>query len=104
MALTTSEVLWITYLLQELQVSLTQNAVLLCDNQSTEALASNPKFHSRTKHIKLDLHFVREYIEKKQLIVHHVSSSDQLADVFTKPPPFDHFSFLHCKINVFPGP
>ncbi len=62
LALTTSEVLWLTYLLQELQISLTNTSVLLCDNQSAEALANNPKFHSRTKHIELDLHLVFERV------------------------------------------
>ena len=62
LALATSEVLWLFYLLKELKVSLDHTHVLLCDNQSAKALASNPKFHSRTKHIKLDLHFVCEHI------------------------------------------
>lgn len=45
LALTTSEMLWITYLLKELQVQLQQTLILKCDNKSAEALASNPKYH-----------------------------------------------------------
>ena len=104
LALTTSEILWITYLLQDLKVSLTHTQVLLCDNKSVEALASNPKFYSRTKPIELNLHFVREHIAQQQLIVHHVSGSNQLVDILTKPLSFDQFAFLHSKLNVFPRP
>ena len=62
LALAASEVLWISYLLKELKMPLLQVPVLHCDNKSAEALASNPKYHSRTKHIELDLHFVRDHI------------------------------------------
>ena len=67
LALAAAEVLWITYLLKELKVSLQQTPILQCDNKSAEVLASNPKYHSRTKHIELDLHFIREHIAKKEL-------------------------------------
>lgn len=62
LALTTSEVLWLTHLLHKLKVLLSHTPILLCDNQIAEALASNPKFHYCTKHIELYLHFVRERI------------------------------------------
>ena len=102
MALATSEVLWITYLLKKLKVSLPKPLVLYCDNSSAEALASNPKYHSRTKHIELDLHFFREHIANKDLFIEHVSSSDKLADVLTKPLSFDHFAYMQTKVNVCP--
>ncbi|KAK9217237.1 hypothetical protein WN943_005862 [Citrus x changshan-huyou] len=100
LALATSEILWITYLLKELKVSLTKSPVLYCNNKSAEALASNPKYHSRTKHIELDLHFVREHIANKELRIEHVSSSDQLADVLTKPLGSDHFAYMRTKLNL----
>ncbi|KAH9667511.1 retrovirus-related pol polyprotein from transposon RE1 [Citrus sinensis] len=102
LASATSEILWLTYLLQELRIQPTQSPVLYCDNQSAEALASNPKYHSRTKHIELDLHFIREHIAQKQLIVSHVSSSKELADILTKPLSFDQFAYLRTKLNVLP--
>ena len=76
LALVTSEVLWITYLLEELKVSLHKPPVLHCDNNNAEALASNPKYHSRTKHIELDLQFVREHIANNELFIEHVSIFD----------------------------
>lgn len=76
--------------------------MLYCDNKSVEALASNPKYHTRTKHIELGLHFVKEHIPQKELIVEHISNFNQLADILTKPLGFDHFAFLRDKINVCP--
>ena len=76
LALTTSEVLWIIYLLKELKVQVDTSPLLYCDNKSAEALASNLKYHTRTKHIELDLHFIREHVAKKELTIQHVSSSD----------------------------
>ncbi|KAH9682619.1 retrovirus-related pol polyprotein from transposon RE1 [Citrus sinensis] len=100
LAMATSEVLWITYLFQELNISFDQIPLLHCDNKSAEALASNPKYHARTKHIELDLHFLREHIAQQQLSVTYVPSSDQLADVLTKPLCFDQFAYLRSKLNV----
>ena len=104
LTLTTSEILWITYLLKELKVSFNKPHILDCDNKSAEALANNPKYHSITKHIELDLHFIREYTANKEQIIEHVSSSNQLAEVLTKRLSFDHFAYMRTKLNVCSRP
>ncbi|KAH9727210.1 retrovirus-related pol polyprotein from transposon RE1 [Citrus sinensis] len=104
LALAVSEVLWISYVLKELKMPPLQVPVLHCDNKSAEALASNPKYHSRTKHIELDLHFVRDHIAQNKVHVSHVPSCDQVADVLTKPLAFDQFNYLRSKLNVIPRP
>ncbi|XP_052289967.1 secreted RxLR effector protein 161-like [Citrus sinensis] len=104
LALAVSEVLWISYVLKELKMPPLQVPVLHCDNKSAEALASNPKYHSCTKHIELDLHFVRDHIAHNEVHVSHVPSCDQVADVLTKPLAFDQFNYLRSKLNVIPRP
>ena len=99
LALATSQTLWITYLLKELKVS-----IIHCDNKSAEALANNPKYHSGTKHIELDLHFIRDYIAQKELWINHVPSYDQVADTFTKLLVIDQLNYLKSKLNVLPRP
>jgi hypothetical protein len=55
---------------------------LWCDNVSTLALASNPVFHARTKHIAVDYHFIREKVLNGDILVKFISTLDQVADIF----------------------
>ena len=66
-------------MLTELQVSFIA-PVIFCDNQSAVSIAHNPVFHSRTKHMEIDVFFVREKILAKQLTIVHVPALDQWAD------------------------
>ena len=59
--------------------------MLWCDNIGAIYMSSNPIFNALTKHIKLDYHFVREQVAYGNIHIQHLSSKDQVADVFTKP-------------------
>lgn len=61
----TAEIMWIESLLSELKVKTSSKATIWCDNLSATLLAANPVLHSRTKHMKLDLYFVRISLENK---------------------------------------
>jgi hypothetical protein len=58
--------------------------ILWCDNLGATFLAANPIYHTGTKHIELDVHFIRELVTSKKLTVQFLCSSNQLADVPTK--------------------
>jgi hypothetical protein len=58
---------------------------LFCDNMSAINISKNPVQHSRTKHIDIRHHFIRELVENKCIVLEHVGTNDQLADLFTKP-------------------
>ena len=83
LAQTSTELTWIRTLLIELHVSF-QTPMIYCDNQSAVSIAHNPVFHSRTKHMEIDVFFVREQVLAKQLLVVHLPALDQWADVLTK--------------------
>ena len=100
LALAASEVLWIKSLLTELGVSLISTPVIWCDNQSAAALTSNPKFHARTKHIELDVHFLREKVANQSLQVSYIPSSDNTADILTKALAHKPFHYLCSKLNL----
>lgn len=101
MANTTADLLWIQSLLRELQVPFL-TPTLLCDNLSAVSLSHNPILHSKTKHIELDIHFVREKVLSKQLNILHVPAQDQLADPLTKPLSPSQHTAIRTKLKVFP--
>lgn len=63
MATTVSEILWMRWLLNELDIRQTGATPLFRDNQATRHIANNPVFHERTKHVEMDCYFVRERVE-----------------------------------------
>ncbi|WJZ96898.1 hypothetical protein VitviT2T_015544 [Vitis vinifera] len=84
---TTSELLWLRWLLKDLGVSTFSATPLYCDKQSAIHIAHNDVFHERTKHIEIDCHFIRYHLVHGALKLFFVSSKDQLADIFTKSLP-----------------
>ncbi len=87
-ALTTAikEALWLEQLLSELNRS-QKEIKMFCDNKSTICLTKNPEFHSRSKHIDIRYHFIKEKIKEKKINIEYISTEDMLADIFTKAVP-----------------
>ncbi|KAM6584466.1 hypothetical protein CsatB_011468 [Cannabis sativa] len=98
-----AEISWIESLLKELNFK-TPTAITWCDNMGANALASNPVFHARTKHIEVDVHFIRDKVLSKELDIRYVPSSDQVADCLTKGLSSSRFNFLIDKLGVMISP
>ncbi|KAJ0436511.1 putative RNA-directed DNA polymerase [Helianthus annuus] len=79
-----AETSWLRNLLLELHIPVTRATVVYCDNISAVYLSDNSVQHQRTKHVELDIHFVREKVRLGQVRVLHVPASYQYADIFTK--------------------
>ncbi|XP_019173807.1 PREDICTED: uncharacterized protein LOC109169380 [Ipomoea nil] len=94
------EIQWLIYLLQDLGVQLNSPAMLYCDSKSAIAIAENPVFHERTKHIEIDCHLVREKLQRQVLKLMHVTTESQLADAFTKPLASAIFSKFISKLGL----
>jgi hypothetical protein len=69
----TAEMLWLRYLLHDIGFTYLLPTTLWCDNLSVIHLTSNPIFHGRTKHIKLDYHFVREQVRRGAIAVRFIT-------------------------------
>ena len=74
--------------------------VLFCDSKSTIAMSKNSVFHSRTKHINLKHHYIREAVDDEEVMIKHVKTGDQLADIFTKALPWNKFVYLRDLLGM----
>ena len=73
---------------------------LFCDNTSAISLAKNPCFHGKVKHIEVRHHFLRDNVEKGEIVMRRVETEKQLADIFTKPLDASRFATLRGELGV----
>jgi hypothetical protein len=94
-----AQLLWMTQTLRDFGYNLSK-VPLLCDNESAIHMADNPVEHSRTKHIDIRHHFLRDHQQKGDIEVYHISTENQQADIFTKPLDEKTFCRLRSELNV----
>ncbi|GKA41432.1 ribonuclease H-like domain-containing protein [Tanacetum coccineum] len=95
-----AETCWLRNLLRELHTPLATATLVYCDNVSAVYLSSNPVQHQRTKHIEIDIHFVRDLVATGAIRVLHVPSRYQYADIFTKGLPTSLFDEFRTSLSV----
>jgi hypothetical protein len=94
-----AQLLWMRQTLRDFGYNLSKVA-LLCDNESGIRMADNPVEHSRTKHIDIRHHFLRDHQQKGDIEVFHISTENQLAGIFTKPLDEKTFCRMRSELNV----
>ncbi|GJW68370.1 ribonuclease H-like domain-containing protein [Tanacetum coccineum] len=94
-----AETAWIRNLLRELQAPLFTATLVYCDNVSVVYMSVNPVQHQRTKHIEIDIHFVRDKVATGHIRVLHVPSRYQYADIFTKGLPYPLFADFRSSLS-----
>ncbi|XP_022030534.1 uncharacterized mitochondrial protein AtMg00810-like [Helianthus annuus] len=99
-----AEVCWIHNLLLELRRRVKSATLIYCDNISAIYLSGNPVQHQRTKHIELDIHFVREHVQRGTVRILHTPTRFQIADIFTKGFPRILFEDFRSSLNIRPPP
>ncbi|MCO5567226.1 hypothetical protein L7F22_020915 [Adiantum nelumboides] len=88
------EAIWLGQLVTDLGIK-EETPMLHCDSQSAIQLARNPVYHSKTKHVNVKYHFIREMVEDKQVQLVKVHTTDNPTDLLTKGLPGE--SFAHCR-------
>ena len=73
---------------------------LLTDNKSALALAKDPRFHARAKHINTQCHYICECIDDSNIYLSYVNTSDNITDIFTKPLPVPTFLRLCLLLGL----
>nr|CAN82452.1 hypothetical protein VITISV_003326 [Vitis vinifera] len=100
----TAEIVWMQALLQELCVPIPAIPLLWYDNTSAYHMAKNPVFHARTKHIKIDLHFIRDQVMRGKIQLHFVPTEEQPTDLLTKHLTSSRFLSLKSQLCIAPRP
>ncbi|XP_021975038.1 uncharacterized mitochondrial protein AtMg00810-like [Helianthus annuus] len=99
-----AEATWLRNLLLELHTPLRKASIIYCDNVSAVYLSDNPMQHQCTKHVEIDIHFVREKVRIRHIWVLHVPSALQYADIFTKGLSKQLFQSFRSSLSVGPSP
>lgn len=81
----TKEAIWLRNILSELGYEQSQSTIIYCDNQAAIALSRNPEYHSRSKHVDIQYHFLRSHVESQTVDLRFIASEDMAADGLTKP-------------------
>ena len=77
-----------------------ETTVVHCDNQSCIKLTKNLVFHDRSKHLDMKYHYIRDLVQRKTVKLQYIATSEQVADILTKPLPLRYFVQLRGKLGV----
>ncbi|XP_019094441.1 PREDICTED: uncharacterized protein LOC109129883 [Camelina sativa] len=94
------KLIWLKRMLHTLGVFHVQPMNVYYDSKSAIHIASNPVFHERTKHIENDCHFVRDEVVSRNILLQHVNTKTQLANIFTKPLGTESFEDFRSKLGI----
>jgi hypothetical protein len=94
-----AQLLWMKATLSDYGIKY-KNVPLLCDNESAIKMTQNPVQHTRTKHIDVRHHFIRDHQQKGDISIQGIGTEDQLADIFTKPLDETRFCMLRNELNI----
>ncbi|GJZ99939.1 retrovirus-related pol polyprotein from transposon TNT 1-94 [Tanacetum coccineum] len=92
-----ANILWMKSQLTDYDI-IYEKVPIFCDNISAIAISNNPVLHSRTKHIDIRYHFIRNHILKGDIKLHFIPTQYQLADIFTKP--LDELTFKRLIVEL----
>ena len=81
---------------------ITEPVTLYYDNTSAINISKNPVMHTKTKHIAIKYHYVRELVQDKEVKMEYVNTKEKIANIFTKTLPKDAHEYLRGKKGVIP--
>ncbi|KAL0303184.1 UNVERIFIED_CONTAM: Retrovirus-related Pol polyprotein from transposon TNT 1-94 [Sesamum radiatum] len=94
------EVVWLRRILKDMEFEQSGSTTIFCDNMSAIAMAKNPVFHARSRHIELQHHFIRELVNEGEISIKFINTNDQPADILTKAVTFDKFEKFKKQVKI----
>src|ERR1700678_2092181 len=94
------QMVWMHSWMDEVEIKHQVPGVIRGDNRGAIALTKNTKDYGKVKHIDIRHHYIRELLRSNTITIDQVTSSDNLADLFTKPLPRDHHHRLLTALNI----
>lgn len=94
------QAIWIRNVLNQITAETIGPVILYIDNKSAIDLAKNPVFHGRSKHIHVRYHFIRECVERGDIVLKHVASEKQKADILTKALTTIKFERMRSLLGI----
>jgi hypothetical protein len=95
-----TQILWMIQTLANLKVTYTDPIPLHCDNTSSISVSKNLVLHSKTKHVPIKYHFLREQVTNKIIQLNYIPSTEHIVDIFTKQLAATPFGYLRQKLGV----
>lgn len=95
-----TQVLWMKKTLQYLQVKFDEPIPIFYNSTNAISNSKNPVMHSKTKHILIKYHFVREKVTENNIKLEYVGTKEQFSHIFTKPLPHEAFEYLRQKPGI----
>ena len=98
-----TQVIWMKQTLEYLLVKYEDPIVIHCDNTSAINISKNLVIYSKTKHIPIKYHFLREKVSQKVVKLEYIDTKEQIAYIFTNPLPRESFAYFRKKLGVNPS-
>ncbi|KAD3068312.1 hypothetical protein E3N88_36192 [Mikania micrantha] len=92
--------IWLRRILADLRLDVYEPTTIWCDNKSAINLSKNPIMHSRSKHIELKHHFIRDLVKQGMIMLEFCSTDEQLADLLTKSLTKEKFVYFRHKVSM----
>jgi len=94
------QAVWLQGILSEFDLGSTLSTILFCDNQSAIKISTDPVTRQRTKHVDIHMHYIRELVHDRTIILQYCPTDEQIADIFTKSFSEKKFTYLRSLLGV----
>ncbi|WOG83036.1 hypothetical protein DCAR_0102210 [Daucus carota subsp. sativus] len=94
------QAIWLRRLLAEVNQEQVGATEIFCDNVAAISMSKNPAFHSRTKHIDIRHHFIRDLVAEGKITLEYCSTHEQVADILTKSLSKEKFCYFRSMMGV----